>query len=152
MRSPMKNVCAFIAFSMLMPAAVLAQVRAVPPVPPVPPPAPVAAPAPPPVPAVPPVPPMPMVGAAPAFDYVAVEDAVRISRDALAQIDTQAIRDQAREASERAREAAAEAREQARVDSDWMRNTYSTYTFNMPFDFQGRGVYVSTTNNTYDQG
>jgi len=132
----MKNVFGFIAVSMLLPAAALAQV---PPSPPTPPPAVVAP--------TPPVPPQAIVVAPPVIERQAIEDMVRMSRDVARQVDSQAIREQAREAADRARAAADEARRQ---NFEWHEFTMPSMNFdlhnNFDFDFQDRYVFNVNTN------
>ena len=125
----MKRLSVFVALVMLAPVAAAAQSN--PPVPPAPrvPPAPLVAPMPP----VPPVPPV-HVKIGPLAEIDAIEQAVRVSRAAIEQIDVEAIRQQARDAAEHARDMAEHAREMARQDIE-MRE-FSFPAFNFAFDDQ----------------
>lgn len=135
----MKKVFAFVAFSILLSAAAFAQVPPTPPTAPTPP----AAPTPRIVRPIPPMAPLSVVISPPVIDYVAMEDALRISHEALAQVDTQAIREQARQAAEQAREAAEQMREQA----------FELRQFNVPFDFQDRNFsFTFNTNSNTEDG
>src|SRR6185295_19932421 len=105
----------------------------------------------PPVPQVPPAPPMPMVAPAPVMpmvppvhvrvapmvDTFAIEDAVRASRDAIAQIDMDAIRQQARDAAQQARDAAQQSRDMARelAEQDIQMRSFSLPSFNYNFNY-----------------